>query len=257
MHNHGIFPVSRKRRTLGTIPVAILKDGTVKVDEFRDKDSLRVTREEALAISRQTLKRAEQERMEDRMELKPIEKMDDLACKEEVIQRLGGTTAMATYDWQTLLRLVRENDIGTENLKPPTPDWKRWRKWPEEKPVDKSDVEYRCGCDSYEAVFIRGLRYPFVRSAPGRIVEADNSSVTEWRYLTKPLTWKRMQDPDIPGWYWVRRSWASESSITCAFWTGTRWRRSDQDSDNQALCYNDVIAYYPIAPAPKFEEDKK
>lgn len=59
------------------------------------------------------------------MELKPIKEMDMDEVHDEIYSRLGLPTNQ--YNDLNLLRALRAKDIGTENLTPPEPEWKRWR----------------------------------------------------------------------------------------------------------------------------------
>lgn len=185
------------------------------------------------------------------MELKPIEKMDDLACKEEVISRLGGSSDMMTYDWQTLLRLIRENDIGTENLTPPEPEWKRWRKWPEEKPIPFARVEWELKSPQCAE---NGIYIPFESAAlPFRkgLGRGVGPGVCCWRYLTEPPRWKNIErdgEPSEVGWYETKERHQPAKIRRFRFWDGVSWRMiAEPDSP---YIVDDIIAYHPIAPAP-------
>lgn len=249
----GIFPKSRKRRTLGTIPVTLnLKEDAMKVGEFLDKDSLKVTRKEALAISRQTLKRAEQERMEDRMELKPLNKMTLDEIKQEINVRTG---LWQGQKYQESLSILRERHIGDENLKPPEPDWKRWRKWPDEKPIPFTHVEWelkspQCAETGIYIPF-ESVALPF-RKGLGRGV---GSGVCCWRYLKEPPCceepprWKNVErdgNPSEAGWYEVPPNMGYRRF---RYWDGACWNLYWGGS----ICCNPTD-YCEVAPAPKFED---
>lgn len=183
------------------------------------------------------------------MELKPLNEMTERELKDEVKRRTDCGVEFSLA--QVLLRL-RENDIGTENLTPPEPEWKRWRKWPEEKPVDRSRVIV-CRMPHNDVPF--GGEY--VASAKAVIGPKGVSfdmlgKERTWRYLTEPPCWKvvtRDGNPSEAGWYEIL---PNEPYRRFRYWEGKVWN----------LCMGgpicgDPIAYCPIAPAPKFEGDNE
>lgn len=164
----GFFPVNRKRKVLGTIPVTLnLKEGTMKVRE-------------------------------DKMELKPIEEMSGDEILLELADRLKLKNAQSIS--RGALEYFRENDIGTENLKTSEPEWKMERIWPHEKPIDYSWVF----CNGQRMMFFpkRGRGGQLVGECGSLIATCDHGY--SWRYLTEPLTWKNVErdgNPSEAGWY--------------------------------------------------------
>lgn len=224
----GSFPVNRKRKVLGTIPVTLnLKEGTMKVGEFLDKDSLRVG-----------------PRQEEKMELKPIDKMDDSDCKKECFDRMGLEYGNI---WPNVLKHLRENDIGTENLKPPEPEWKRWRKWPACVPNDFSGIEMRIASSG---LVVDGFFIPYGNhNFHGPYGSYQSDAISEWRYLEEPPRWKvvtRDGNPSEAGWYEILPNGPYRRF---RYWEGKFWNLHMGGE----MC-GDPIAYHPIAPAPKFKE---
>lgn len=184
------------------------------------------------------------ERQEETMELKPIAEMEIEDVCNETRLRLGIPGGPVWFD-RAVLDALRAQDIGTSNLNPPEPEWKRERVWPDEVPVEKGHVELDVAGDYYPAIFV-----------DNRFCILDGSTVhgmakRKWRYLTEPLTWKNVErdgNPSEGGWYWGRCHFAE-----IVYWDGEYWRFSKHG----AVRIHWVTDYCPIAPAPPYEEESQ
>lgn len=202
---------------------------------------MKVTRSEALAVSRAVLTKAERERMEERMELKPIDKMDDWEICYEINARLGVTPESKVGDVsRRWLEVLRDSETGTENLKPPEPEWKRWRKWPEEKPVDKSTVILRPSEDMEPR---KALYYSEIEMFLDIKAWTWGKTPLNWRYLEPPIEWRTVERDGMPTEY--ERYWVKIKD--CEFAGNMdEWCKGDWEKCDKAY----VIAYCPIAPPP-------